>query len=218
MTTRCTVHKYHKPTSERLAELEKLKFVQFQCTAIFHHVFSRTNLDHYHVKRTRFSHNPADSKTASISKFGRHRSLSTGRFLVHCPIPWLRYVTPIRQYLRGSTNQEIKMWSRDITSCINLLQTGRISLLKVAENIITCLSWGVNLNISWTSFRISDIPQPLVSSNRKIAHIHTSKQYHSEKHADLALRRNDGTCLEEIIFIMYLLNTGNSIVCRGILQ
>lgn len=38
---------------------------------------------------------------------------------------------------------------------MNLLQTGRISLLSVAENIITCLSWGVILKISWTSLRMS---------------------------------------------------------------
>lgn len=38
--------------------------------------------------------------------------------------------------------------ARDITSCMNFLQTGRISLLRVAENIMTCLSCGVNLKIS----------------------------------------------------------------------
>lgn len=35
-----------------------------------------------------------------------------------------------------------------ITSCINFLQTGRISLLSVAENIITCLPCGVFRKIS----------------------------------------------------------------------
>lgn len=34
---------------------------------------------------------------------------------------------------------------------MNLRQTGRISLLSVALNIITCFSWGVSLKISWTS-------------------------------------------------------------------
>lgn len=42
-----------------------------------------------------------------------------------------------------------------ITSCINFLQTGRISLLSVALNIITCFSWGVLRNISCTSRRMS---------------------------------------------------------------
>lgn len=41
------------------------------------------------------------------------------------------------------------------TSCINFLQTGRMSLLNVAENIMTCLLCGVLRNISWTSRRIS---------------------------------------------------------------
>lgn len=42
-----------------------------------------------------------------------------------------------------------------ITSCMNLRQTGRISLLSVAENIITCFECGVLRKISWTSRRIS---------------------------------------------------------------
>lgn len=42
-----------------------------------------------------------------------------------------------------------------ITSCINFLQTGRISLDSVALNIMTCLLCGVLLNISCTSRRIS---------------------------------------------------------------
>ena len=46
-------------------------------------------------------------------------------------------------------------WCERITSCMNFLQTGRISLLRVALNIITCFSWGVIRNISWTSFLIS---------------------------------------------------------------
>ena len=43
------------------------------------------------------------------------------------------------------------------TSCMNFLQTGRTSLLRVAENIMTCFSTGVILKISWTSRRISEI-------------------------------------------------------------
>lgn len=42
-----------------------------------------------------------------------------------------------------------------ITSCINFLQTGRISLDNVAENIITCLLCAVLLKISCTSLRMS---------------------------------------------------------------
>jgi len=42
-----------------------------------------------------------------------------------------------------------------ITSCMNFLHTGRISLLRVALNIITCFSCGVKRNISCTSRRIS---------------------------------------------------------------
>jgi len=42
-----------------------------------------------------------------------------------------------------------------ITSCMNFLQTGRISLDSVALNIMTCLLCGVLLNISCTSRRIS---------------------------------------------------------------
>lgn len=52
--------------------------------------------------------------------------------------------------------KKFKNWPQNITSCMNFLQTGRISLLRVAENIITCLSWGVILKISCTSLRISD--------------------------------------------------------------
>lgn len=42
-----------------------------------------------------------------------------------------------------------------ITSCMNLRHTGRISLLRVALNIMTCFSCGVMRKISWTSRRIS---------------------------------------------------------------
>ena len=38
---------------------------------------------------------------------------------------------------------------------MNFLQTGRISLGKVALNIITCFEWGVALNTSCTSRRMS---------------------------------------------------------------
>lgn len=42
-----------------------------------------------------------------------------------------------------------------LTSCMNFLHTGRISLLKVALNIMHCFSWGVRRKISCTSRRIS---------------------------------------------------------------
>ncbi len=42
-----------------------------------------------------------------------------------------------------------------LTSCMNFLHMGLISLLSVALNIITCLSCGVILNISCTSARMS---------------------------------------------------------------
>ena len=52
-------------------------------------------------------------------------------------------------------------WSRNvqpsgiITSCMNFLQTGRMSLDRVAENIITCFECGVARKISWMSRRMS---------------------------------------------------------------
>lgn len=42
-----------------------------------------------------------------------------------------------------------------LTSCMNFLQTGRISLLRVALNIMHCFSWGVRRKISCTSRRMS---------------------------------------------------------------
>lgn len=44
-------------------------------------------------------------------------------------------------------------WVR--TAWQNLRQTGRISLERVAENIMTCFSWGVARKISWMSRRMS---------------------------------------------------------------
>ena len=43
-----------------------------------------------------------------------------------------------------------------LTSCMNFLQTGLISLERVAENIMTCFSWGVARKISCTSRRMSE--------------------------------------------------------------
>lgn len=47
---------------------------------------------------------------------------------------------------------------RSLTSCMNLRQTGRMSLLSVALNIMTCFSWGVILKISCTS-RLMSVTQ-----------------------------------------------------------
>lgn len=44
-------------------------------------------------------------------------------------------------------------WVR--TSDMNFLQMGLISLLRVALNIMTCLSWGVSLKMACTSDRMS---------------------------------------------------------------
>ena len=41
------------------------------------------------------------------------------------------------------------------TLLMNFLQTARMSEARVAENIITCFSWGVSLKMSWTSARMS---------------------------------------------------------------
>jgi len=38
---------------------------------------------------------------------------------------------------------------------MNFLQMGRTSLLRVALNIMTCLSWGVSLKMACTSPRMS---------------------------------------------------------------
>lgn len=57
-----------------------------------------------------------------------------------------------RRQWAGSGGREGR---RVFTSCMNLRQTGRISLLKVALNIMTCFSWGVMRKISWTSRRMS---------------------------------------------------------------
>lgn len=55
----------------------------------------------------------------------------------------------------GRNSSSSRSATKIFTSCINFLQTGRISLLKVAENIITCLPCGVLRKISCTSRRIS---------------------------------------------------------------
>lgn len=49
---------------------------------------------------------------------------------------------------------------------MNFLQIGRISLLSVAENIMTCLPWGVLRNISCTSLRISGMTKRICCAIR----------------------------------------------------
>lgn len=50
-----------------------------------------------------------------------------------------------------------QLWTRgaELTLCMNFLQVARMSFDRVAENIMTCLWWGVALNTSWTSRRMS---------------------------------------------------------------
>jgi len=64
----------------------------------------------------------------------------------------------VADQLSPQTEMKIVKNKLEHTSCINFLQIGRMSLLRVAENIITCLSWGVTRKISWMSQRMSTIP------------------------------------------------------------
>lgn len=65
---------------------------------------------------------------------------------------WRKRARRGRRQRAGSGGREGR---RVFTSCMNLRHTGRISLLKVALNIMTCFSWGVMRKISWTSRRMS---------------------------------------------------------------
>lgn len=65
---------------------------------------------------------------------------------------WRKRARRGRRQRAGSGGREGR---RVFTSCMNLRQTGRISLLKVALNIMTCFSWRVMRKISWTSRRMS---------------------------------------------------------------
>jgi hypothetical protein len=67
--------------------------------------------------------------------------------------PWMKQIQPIMWSPHYVING--RYWRR-ITSCMNFLQTGRISLLSVALNIITCFPWGVLRNISCTSRLMSE--------------------------------------------------------------
>lgn len=50
---------------------------------------------------------------------------------------------------------------------MNFLQVGRISLLRVAENIMTCLWCGVDLKISCTSRRMSGEGEAMGGTRRE---------------------------------------------------
>jgi hypothetical protein len=54
------------------------------------------------------------------------------------------------------SSQHLTMMENKRTDCMNFLQVVRISLERVAENIMTCLWWGVARKISWTSRRMSE--------------------------------------------------------------
>ena len=51
--------------------------------------------------------------------------------------------------------QEQRSRAPHARTCMNFLQTVRISVFSVAENIITCFSCGVALKMSCTSLRMS---------------------------------------------------------------
>lgn len=59
------------------------------------------------------------------------------------------------RYLRASS-ASARIPRPLLTSWQNFLHTGRISLLIVAVNIITCFWWGVERKISCTSLRMSE--------------------------------------------------------------
>ena len=58
-----------------------------------------------------------------------------------------------RSYYPG----DLRAVEKSLTSCMNFLQTGLMSLERVALNIITCFSCGVARKISCTSRRMSEI-------------------------------------------------------------
>ena len=77
--------------------------------------------------------------------FAGHSHEGLTSFRHRCRSPWARR--------EGRSLSETR--SMSITSCMNFLQTGRISLFSVALNINTCFSCGVILKISCTSRRMS---------------------------------------------------------------
>lgn len=77
---------------------------------------------------------------------------------------WRKRARKGRRQWAGSGGREGR---RVFTSCMNLRQTGRISLLKVALNIMTCFSWGVMRKISWTSRRMSTRKRKRIIGEKK---------------------------------------------------
>ena len=69
---------------------------------------------------------------------------------------------------------------------MNFLQVGRISLLSVAENIMTCLWWGVDLKISCTSRRMSAKPHlgRVECSSRVVERIASSGERRERKQCE----------------------------------
>jgi len=57
--------------------------------------------------------------------------------------------------LEGLTSVHVSKADVPLTLCMNFLHVTRISLDRVAENIMTCLWCGVDRKISWTSRRMS---------------------------------------------------------------
>lgn len=97
------------------------------------------------LRVTKFIH-----KVSALQQKVAKRSLEgdTEHDIKHCPS-----TTPEKITLHAAIARRKGVL---ITSCMNLLQTARISLLSVALNIITCFSWGVLRKISWTSLLMSE--------------------------------------------------------------
>ena len=77
---------------------------------------------------------------------------------VTADLPWMTMPRPtdFRHRIEEKAAQQAMIAAAGIiTSCMNFLQTGRMSFERVAENIITCFSCGVARNISWMSLRMS---------------------------------------------------------------
>jgi len=73
------------------------------------------------------------------------------------------------------------------TSCMNFLQTGRMSFDSVAENIITCFECGVARKISWMSRRMSAQHKSVyncnysTSQNKKLLNLVCGKDYRAAR-------------------------------------
>lgn len=122
----------------------------------------KSNTTRSHVNPTKssgISLAPAQTLTLAVSasvRFFKEPSLPDGLVPPSWHLKdkgvWRKRARKGRRQWAGSGGREGR---RVFTSCMNLRQTGRISLLKVALNIMTCFSWGVMRKISWTSRRMS---------------------------------------------------------------